>query len=255
MIGVMQGRLVPPENGQFQSHPALWRDEFPKAKEAGVDFIEWIVDSHPNPIFQADGLFEIDRLQRRYGIPTPSVCADWFMIHLLKNDYFAWKASLYRILVRAWAIGAKRVILPFVDNSSIDDEDLVVHALEHVGVDEVEIHLETDLPPARFAALLERLPNIYANWDSGNSSGLGYAASEEFAAYGDRIGSIHIKDRTREKKTMPLGQGDADFEDVFKAIRSVNYQGDITLQVARGEDGDEVNWIREQANFVRERLR
>jgi len=53
--GVMQGRLSPPEDGRFQSFPRVgWRDEFPKAKAAGFDYIEWIDDGYGesvNPIF------------------------------------------------------------------------------------------------------------------------------------------------------------------------------------------------------------
>ena len=81
-------------------------------------------------------------------------------------------------------------------------------------------------------------PNIKVNYDTGNSSGLGYIAREEFAAYGDRIGSIHIKDRLRlpdgRVATKPLGDGSADFDDVFASIRKISYRGGFTLQVARG---------------------
>ena len=50
---------------------------------------------------------------------------------------------------------------------------------------------------------------------------------------------------------MPLGEGSADFDDLFASIRKIGYSGGFTLQVARGDDGDEVNWIRQQAQFVR----
>jgi hexulose-6-phosphate isomerase len=84
-------------------------------------------------------------------------------------------------------------------------------------------------------------------------------ASEEFAAYGERIGSVHIKDRYRRPEggveTRPLGTGSADFEDVFRAIRSIGYTGGLTLQVARGEPNDEVNFIRGQIETLRQYLK
>jgi hexulose-6-phosphate isomerase len=96
---------------------------------------------------------------------------------------------------------------------------------------------------------------VKVNYDTGNSSGLGYIAHEEFAAYGDRIGSIHIKDRLRKPDggiaTKPLGEGSADFDDIFSSIRKIGYTGAYTLQVARGEDGDEVNWAKQQLAFIR----
>jgi hexulose-6-phosphate isomerase len=164
----------------------------------------------------------------------------------------------------ARAIGASRIVLPFVDASSIrteEEETLVIRLLERsLTVSEktgVEMHLEADFPPSRFAGFLAHLPHpmIKVNYDTGNSSGLGYIASDEFAAYGERIGSIHIKDRLRNPDdsvtTKPLGQGSADFEDVFRCIRGIGYSGGFTLQVARGDDGDEVNWIKQQVAFVR----
>ena len=46
-IGIMQGRLSPPEDGRFQSFPREhWRQEFARAREAGLDYIEWIHDAY-----------------------------------------------------------------------------------------------------------------------------------------------------------------------------------------------------------------
>jgi hexulose-6-phosphate isomerase len=56
-------------------------------------------------------------------------------------------------------------------------------------------------------------------------------------------------------ETKPLGQGSADFADIFASIQRIHYAGGFTLQVARGEDGDEVNWAMRQAAFVRSCLK
>jgi hexulose-6-phosphate isomerase len=118
------------------------------------------------------------------------------------------------------------------------------------------MHLEADFGPTEFARFLNRLPHpmVRVNYDIGNSSGLGYIASQEFDAYGDRIGSIHVKDRLRKPDgrvvTMPLGAGSADFADVFASIRRIEYSGGLTLQVARGKDGDEVSWLKSQIAFL-----
>ena len=116
----------------------------------------------------------------------------------------------------------------------------------------IELHLETSLAPNDFARLLDRLPPtlIKANYDSGNSSSLGYIPQEEFAAYGIRIGSVHIKDRVRGGGTVPLGTGDADLPSVFAELKKIDYKGDITLQVARSEPGHEVQWARSNREFV-----
>lgn len=271
-FGIMQGRLVPPDEGRFQSFPRRrWRDEFPNAVAAGIDYIEWIVDAYGadvNPILSAQGLSELDALKRQYGIATPAICADWFMDYPLLRctpaERIEREQFLHRLFPIARKIGADHIVLPFVDISRIETEEdkqilveIMTAAAPSAQSNGVELHLETDLGPSDFAALLERLPHPYikANFDSGNSSGLGYIASQELAAYGDRIGSVHIKDR-RSKfaggiATMPLGEGSADFADVFQSMKRIGYDRGLTLQVARGDDGDEVNWIRRQLAFVK----
>jgi L-ribulose-5-phosphate 3-epimerase len=271
IFGVMQGRLSPPADGRFQAFPrSTWRDEFRLAREAGFSYIEWIHDDYDrgaNPIFSDGGLAEMDALKDQYGIATPALCGDWFMdfplIRCTEEQRQEREAHLRQLLPVAQRMGAKKLVLPFVDDSSMKtkDEKLVVLDVlrrtlplaEEYGV---ELHLEADFDPATFKDFLARLehPMLKVNWDSGNSSGLGYVATEEFAAYGHRIGSVHIKDRYRKPEggveTRPLGAGSADFDDVFKAIRSVGYTGGLTLQVARGVAGDEVNFLRGQIEFL-----
>jgi len=270
-IGIMQGRLVPPESGRFQVFPReRWRDEFPNAGAAGLDYIEWIVDAYGedvNPVFTETGLEELDTLKQRHGIATPAICADWFMDFPLLRCTPAERAEreqfLHRLLPIAHRIGADHIVLPFVDISRIETAserqiiaDILSTAAPIAQTNGIELHLETDLNCSDFAVFLERIPHpfVKVNYDSGNSSGLGYIASEEFAAYGDRIGSIHIKDRLRKPEggveSRPLGQGSADFEDVFASMRQIGYNGGVTLQVARGVDNDEVAFIKEQLAFV-----
>jgi hexulose-6-phosphate isomerase len=151
------------------------------------------------------------------------------------------------------------MVIPFVDASRIDTQAefdgvvmLLQRILEQTSKTGIEIHLETSLAPARFAELLSRLPDarLKVNYDSGNSSSLGYAPREEFAAYGARVGSVHIKDRLLGASTVPLGSGDADFAALAEGLREVAYQGDFILQVARGASGDEVAWARQNRAFV-----
>jgi hexulose-6-phosphate isomerase len=162
-------------------------------------------------------------------------------------------------LERGHQIGINRMVIPFVDASRIDTQeefDGVVEVLNSVLKRAVktgiEIHLETSLNPRRFAELLARLPNplLKVNYDSGNSSSLGYMPFQEFAAYGVRVGSVHIKDRLLGASTVPLGTGDADFQALAESLKKVGYRGDFILQVARGASGDEVNWASQNRTFV-----
>ena len=278
--GIMQGRLAPPEDGRFQSFPRkAWREEFSRAKEAGLDYIEWIHDAYGeakdpatgricNPIFTPEGLAEFDALKAEHNIATTALCGDWFMdvplIRCSPAERDRREQHLHDLIPIAKRIGATKIVLPFVDNSKINGEyekqaviEILKRALPIAVEHNIELHLEADFGPEEFAAFLTRIPHpsLKVNWDSGNSSGLGYVATEEFAAYGDRIGSVHIKDRYKKPEggveTRPLGTGSANFDDVFKAIRSIDYQGGVTLQVARGADNDEVDFIKTQLDFVK----
>jgi L-ribulose-5-phosphate 3-epimerase len=270
--GIMQGRLAPPEDGRFQSFPRnSWREEFSRASQAGLDYIEWIHDEYgrtANPIFSDAGLVEVNALKRQYGIATPALCGDWFMdfplIRCTPGERDEREQHLHELIPIAARIGANRIILPFVDQSKITTEeekqtviDVLRRTLPVARQHNIELHLEADFNPADFAAFLVRIehPSLKVNWDSGNSSGLGYVATEEFAAYGNRIGSVHIKDRYKKPEggveTRPLGTGSANFDDIFTAIRSVGYKGGVTLQVARGAPNDEVNFIKNQLAFVK----
>jgi hexulose-6-phosphate isomerase len=271
-IGVMQGRLSPPEDGRFQSYPReSWRQEFARAREAGLAYIEWIHDEYgrtANPIFSEDGLAEMDALKAEYGIATPALCGDWFMdfpmVRCTEEELAEREAHLHALIPIAARIGAVKVVLPFVDQSRMVNEaekaqvrEVLRRALPVAEAHGVELQLEADFGPEEFAAFLAEIehPMLKVNWDSGNSSGLGFVATEEFAAYGDRVGSVHIKDRYKKPEggveTRPLGTGSADFDDVFKAIESIGYTGGLTLQVARGVPGEEVEFIKGQMEFLR----
>jgi len=270
-IAVMQGRLLPPSDGCFQCFPReRWREEFPLAKEASLDAIEWIYDSpgeSANPLSTDNGLAEMRRLSEECNIAVVSVCADYFMDRpLVKTSAAELEERIKKLcwlLDRCKRAGVCRVVLPFVDSSRIEsdaDERQVVQvlrkALEDAEKTNVELHLETSLDPQRFASLLAKLPHAYlkVNYDAGNSASLGYNVREEIAAYGGRIGSVHIKDRVRRGGTVPLGTGNAEIPTLLSQLFRIGYKGDFVMQIARAEAGKELAWIRHNRELVLNQL-
>src|SRR5262249_5926323 len=153
---IMQGRLIPPESGRFQSFPReRWRDEFALAKAAGLDAIEWIYDLYGadvNPLANDQGVAEMRGYSRRGGVEVVSCCADYFMdrpIVKAGDGEFAELTEHLRWLIgRCEAAGITRIVLPFVDASRIEgcpQEDRVVAMLERVLPEAeragVELHL------------------------------------------------------------------------------------------------------------------
>lgn len=269
VIAIMQGRLVPPSDGRFQCFPReRWAEEFALAAAAGLAAIEWIYDEHGvdvNPIAVDAGVARIKAMSSDHVVEVRSLCADYFMdkplLRASEREIQERTETLAWLLGRCAMLGVSRVVLPFVDASRIASgaelDDVVVilgrllPRLEETGV---ELHLETSLAPDRFADLLARLPHpmVKVNYDSGNSSSLGFHPNDEFAAYGARVGSVHIKDRMRGGATVPLESGDTDFDALFSSLERIGYDGDFVLQVARGPVGDEVAWARRNRDFVLE---
>ncbi len=266
-IGIMEGRLVPPTDNRIQCFPRdRWADEFELAAQAGLDCIEWIYDLYGadvNPLATDSGLEKLNNLSAMHKVKILSICADYFMdkplVRASQADLDERLHTLYWLLERGRLIGINRMVIPFVDASRIDtqdDFDGVAMLLHRILVETretgIEIHLETSLTPHRFAELLSHLPDrrLKVNYDSGNSSSLGYDPRDEFAAYGKRVGSVHIKDRLLGASTVPLGTGDADFPALAEGLRKAAYKGDFILQVARGKIGDEVAWARQNRAFV-----
>jgi hexulose-6-phosphate isomerase len=271
LIGIMQGRLSLPLHGRIQCFPAgTWQAEFARASEAGLQAIEWIYDvedADTNPIGNAPGIEEMRQLSKKHGIVVQSLCADYFMpfplVRAAEPDWEARLRKLEWLLAQCRLAGVQHVVLPFVDNSRIDsaqDRLDVLRLFQRLSGTlrrlDLQIHLETSLGPAEFESLLEEIgdPQVRINYDSGNSASLGFSAGTEWAAYGRFIGSVHIKDRLKGGGTVPLGSGNADFNELARSLKQFDYQGRFILQVARGKAGDEVNWARQNRSFLEKLL-
>ena len=265
-IGIMQGRLLPPA-GSYQCFPAEgWEREFAAAAQAGLQCIEWIYDvgaEQANPLGSEEGQERMRNLSQAHGVAVRSVCADYFMERPLlrcgEAELESRLATLRWLLQACARMGAGRVVLPFVDNSRMEtsaERRQVAQALARVLPDAaatgVELHLETALAPPDFETFLDALPDplVRVTYDSGNSASLGFPVAEEWSRYGPRIGSVHIKDRVRGGGSVPLGSGDADFPELFAWIRKSGYDGDLILQAARREPGEELALARENRGFV-----
>ncbi len=208
-LGIMEGRLVPPEDGRFQCFPRTqWESEFAHAAQVPFDYIEWVYDLYGhdvNPLGNAAGMDRLKKLAESTGVSIRSVCADYFMdkplVRCSQQELDERLQELQRLLRNARSVGVNRVVIPFVDASAIHSlqdfvavQDALRAAMPFAEETGIEIHLETSLGPALFAKFLDGIPHpmLKANYDSGNSASLGYAVADEFAAYGERIGSVHI---------------------------------------------------------------
>lgn len=273
-IGIMQGRLTEPKGRGIQFFPFdNWREEFDLVKEIGLDEIEFIFDYdnyEQNPLWQ-DGGERVKEAILLTGVNVHSVCFDYFM----RRPFFKFdgakreevleenKRILNHIICNMEKTEATLIEIPLVDDSSLKNEreaeafrDFILQILKNAPED-IKFGLETDLPPKRFKEYLDsfRQARIGANYDSGNSSGLGYLPYEEVTTLRDYIFNVHIKDRIYHGTTVELGTGSADFEELFRGLKEIAYKGSFILQAARGEDGCEKDTIIRQSEFLKNRIK
>ena len=273
-IGVMQGRLLPKYQGRYQAHPiGYWEDEFEIAASLGVDLIEFILDYNDyeeNPLMSASGCKKIKDIVNQSGVKVKTVCADYFMdapLHSTDLKVSTLSAAVLReLIINSRTIGVTDIVLPLVDHSSVRDlesQDLFIRAIEpffsYLDEQNMNLNLETDLDPTAFKNLLNQIDSdrVTVNYDTGNSAGLGYDSEQEFAAYGDRITDIHIKDRVMNGFSVCLGQGSADFTKIFKCVQNYGYCGPFIMQAFRDDDGLEIfktqlTWLRSLIGNIEE---
>jgi L-ribulose-5-phosphate 3-epimerase len=251
MIGFMQGRLSPLRNGRIQSFPwETWQDEFEAAANLNIRKLEWTIDSEnfaSNPILTLVGREKIRRLKTLFNIETPSVTCDYFMENPpWKSDSEHLFMCVESILMGMTEIGAKILVIPLVDNSSLIDSNSYSRAFHFfsrvsdlLGASDLKIAFETDLGPECFSDFMSEFAEerYGVNYDIGNSASLGFNPTEEFAAFGPRIINVHVKDRALGGTTVPLGTGNADFQTVFRCLNDHGYMGNLIMQTARAHDG------------------
>ena len=273
-IGVMQGRLLPKYQGRYQAHPiGYWEDEFEIAASLGVDLIEFILDYNDfeeNPLMSASVCKKIIEIAKQSDVKVKTICADYFMdapLHSTDLNVATLSAAVLReLIINSRTIGVTDIVLPLVDQSSVRDsesQDQFIRAIEpflpYLDENNMNLNLETDLDPTAFKSLLNQINSdrVTVNYDTGNSAGLGYDPEQEFAAYGDRITDIHIKDRVKNGFSVCLGQGSADFTQIFKCVQNYGYSGPFIMQAFRDDDGLEIfktqlTWLRSLIGSIEE---
>ena len=264
MIGFMQGRLSPIRNGRIQSFPwGHWENEFRQAEDLGFTLMEWTIDSERfsvNPLVTTDGQSDINQLSRTHGLLIPSVTCDYFMENpFWKKDVAVIRKNLISILDGMRRVGAKILVIPLVDSSSLKDmgqrdkvTDFFISLESELSDNGLQIAFESDFEPQ---ALLEYVSNFNSkyfgiNYDIGNSASLGLNPTEEFEAYGSRILNIHVKDRELGGSTVPLGEGVADFTTIFKLMKDFNYRGNLIMQTARSSEGKHAEALTKYRNMI-----
>lgn len=242
-IGIMQGRLVPREiKSRLQSFPKKnWKKEFSLAKKYGIKFIEWTVDYKNfnfNPII--NNLDSVIKVSKKEKINITSVTADFFMqkpFFKKKNRNVKTIKYLKKLIVSCNILKIKYIILPLVDNSSInnlEEENIVVNELLNLNIylksKNLKILFEIDYKPKKISKFINRFNNNFGiNYDTGNSASLNFSFKQE-KKYFSKVYNIHVKDRELNGPSVRLGQGNLKIENLLEHLNRINYKGKLILQ-------------------------
>jgi hexulose-6-phosphate isomerase len=266
-IGIMQGRLSPMINNKIQSFPhKYWKREFYLCNKVNIKKLEWTIDNYKfnsNPICTEQGREKIIFLKNKYNIEIDSVTADFFMQSpFFKKNYNKEinYDKLKNFIIDASKVGIKYIILPLVDNASVNnlaEEKCLTKLLNNLKVliksCNIIILFESDYTPIKLLKFIKNFDKklFGINYDSGNSAGLGYDFNSE-KIYFRYVKNIHIKDKKFNGNSVNLGEGSYQFKKLFKFLKKINYKGNLILQTARHKNN--IYITRKNINFLYKEL-
>ena len=272
-LGIMQGRLVKREiKSKMQSFPwKNWKKEFRLLDKFGIRNLEWTLDYKNffiNPINSKKGCNEIIKLKKKYKIKVKSLTADFFMqkpifkikFKNLESDMFN---KIKHLIENCNFVGIKYIILPLVDNSSIQNKYQMQKLMFFLKKIEpmlkkykVQILFESDFEPRKLLNFIKKINNDYfgINYDTGNSTALKYNFNKEMIYY-KLIKNIHLKDRSLNGLSKRFGLGDTNFFKIINFLKKKNYKGNLIFQSALPVNKDPINEFNYNLNFIKKLIK
>lgn len=254
-IGILQGRLTPSRGRGIQFFPDdNWEQEFRDARELGLRAIELLVRPkglREHPLMTEAGRARLRELSGETGIAIPS-------IHGYYAPEDAYADDLLDIVRATAELGATVVLVSFFHEKKLGEQSDVTwkrahellapaaSAAQDLGV---SLGIEAELPAQTLLGFVAEAvtPEAFGvYYDLGNQFACGFPVADEIRELGGDIVGVHVKDRlpntdpNAESRTVPLGEGCADFRNAFAALRDIGYSRHLIIQGARGEDGDEL---------------
>ncbi|MEK7133851.1 MAG: sugar phosphate isomerase/epimerase [Patescibacteria group bacterium] len=265
LIGVLQGRLTPPRGRGIQFFPDdNWEQEFQDAKNIGLSAIELLIRPkglREHPLMTTAGRARLLELSSSTDIAIPSVHG-----YFQPEEQYA--TDLLDAVKATAEIGAKAVLVSFFHEKKLSPAPDSTWERAHVLLAPaataakgfgVQLGIEAELPAATLLEFISRAlaPEAFGvYYDLGNQFACAFPVADEIRLLSDRIVGVHVKDRLPntdpavESKTVPLGEGCADFGSAFAALKEVGYTRPLIIQGARGEDGDELERIKKYKEFT-----
>jgi sugar phosphate isomerase/epimerase len=265
-LGIMQGRLSPPQE-RSQSFPSdSWQEELARAKSFGFELMEWLftaADYERNPIWSREGVAIVRERVKASGLRVESICADYFVSHALVRMRDSERRQhiqvLNALIGRAAELGIRVIVVPALEDGDVyspDDMAALVAALRGslslAKAEGVVLALESNMPADRYLRLVRAAPLLGICFDTGNRTAAGLDIVSDIARLASYVKVVHIKDRLPGGPNVPLGTGAAPLDAFFAALVDAAYSGPVILETTVGEDY--AAHARRNLDFVRSRL-
>jgi len=247
-IGILQGRVLPPDLKRFQVFPVdQWREEASRIAAMGFDYLEWLCDRDGGWEQIVSGAAYVPWRQTAGRIAVQSVCCDFLSSACAITQPRDFCAGVRRVLAAFSGSEVRALILPFFHRNHVSQRKELTQILR-MCVDEglvdaarfngCVLALELDLPAGELReafAVIE--PNgIGLCYDLGNARARGFQPHEEILLLSELIASVHIKDRPVGGPNVFLGEGDVDFPACLAALHEIGYNGMMTLETCYRQD-------------------
>ena len=265
-LGFMQGRLVNSPYNKIQCFPEKeWKKELKLANNNNFKLMEWTVNNaniKKNPILSKKNFYQIKKVAKKYNIKINSLTCDYFMERPFFKKEIKNKNKIINnlkiILSNSQKLNIKFVVIPLVDQSSIKnktEERTIINFFDEILKKEykkITILFESDYKPKQLLNFIKKFKskNIGINYDSGNSSSLGYNFDSE-KIYFKFIKNFHIKDRLLHGKTVRLGNGNAKIKKILQFFKKKKYKGNFILQTARCKNNQHISELNINRNYLK----
>lgn len=247
-LSILQGRLSKPEIG-YQETPTNWASEFSLLPDAGLSFIEWVITKNQcfdNPFF--------NEAIEKY--PISVVCADNVVDERIFEKGFFFD-NIFPICEMCQEYGIKTIGIPLLEDSAVSSNYKKQKIIENLldctdAFSDIMINIEAELDAKNLIDIVSIHENIKITYDTGNMTAMNFNHKLYIEKVFDKITNVHLKDRNfNYGKSRNFGEGNTDFDMIFQTLSNLGYKGIFTLQMARGESGNELNHIREIAETFR----
>ena len=269
-IGFMQGRLVNSEKKNvIQYFPAkTWKKEIKIAEKNQIYLMEWTINyENITNNFLVHKNINNNQIKfiKKSKVKIESVTCDFFMQKpYFKKKYYKFKKEVKQkitnLIINCEKIGIKFIILPLVDNSSINNltelNNLVIEIKKfEIFLKKKMILFEVDFHPSKVIDFINffNKKKYGINYDTGNSASLGYKINDEIK-YFNYVKNIHIKDRIFNGASVRLGEGNFNFKLFFRLLNKSNYSGNLILQTARSKNENHIFELKKNFIFVKKFL-